>query len=50
MRKIVMFAVLFACGCSSTKEYTTRCNFNVPVNKPLDNSTITVAVTVNGRY
>lgn len=50
MKKFLLLTALCTFGCSSTKEYTTQCNFNVPVNKPLDNSTLTVEVKVKGNY
>ncbi len=46
MKKCI-FLLVFVCGCGSTKEYTTQCNFNVPVDKPTHT---TIEIKVNSRY
>lgn len=49
MKYIILLSLLI-CGCKSSREYSTQCNFTVPVNKPLDASTVTVEVKVKGNY
>ncbi len=50
MKKWILLSILILCGCNSTREYTTRCQFTVPVDKPIDKSSVTVEVKINGKY
>jgi hypothetical protein len=50
MKYLYLALALTAVGCKSTREYSTQCNFTVPVDKPVEKSTITIEVKMNGKY